>query len=121
MSRKAKARKKKSGRRKDFSFNIYIKSACTLSGRMWGSRLRLRHVVVPLVSRRRRRLCHGFLLVCRCRRCIFPRWHSFVYGIQTLGLSERGNFVIRREALKCCMNGRKKEDKANRMLEHAKL
>lgn len=71
----------------------------TLIGRVCGSRLRLRHVVVPLVSRRRRRLCHGFLLVHWCGRRVLPRWHSFVYGVQTLGLGERGDFVIWREAL----------------------
>lgn len=79
---------------------------CTLIGRVWGSRLRLRRVVVPLVSRRRRRLCHGFLLIDRRGRRVLSRWHSFVYGVQALGLGERGDFVIRREALESWMKKR---------------
>lgn len=87
----------------------------TLIGRVWGSRLRLRRVVVPLVSRRRRRLCHGLLLVHRRGRRVLPRWHSFVYGVQALGLGERGDFVIRREALESC--GRLEERKKERTSE----
>lgn len=73
--------------------------ARTLTGQVWGSRLRLRRVVVPLVSRRRRRLCHGLLLVHRRGWRVLPRRHSFVNSVQALGLGERGDFVIRREAL----------------------
>lgn len=90
--------------------NLRITWTRTLIGRVWGSRLRLRHVVVPLVSRRRRRLCHGFLLVHRRGRCVFPRWHSFIYGVQALGLGERGNFVIRREALESCTRWQKETE-----------
>lgn len=88
----------------------------TLTGRVWGSRLRLRHVVVPLVSRRRRRFCHGLLLVHRRGRCVFPRWHSFVYGVQTLGLGERGNFVIRWKTLESCTTEKRK--RWSRMSKH---
>ena len=81
---------------------IHVGVMCTLIGRVWGSRLRLRCVVVSLVRRRSRWLYHGLLLVYRRGRGVLSWRHPFVYGIQTFRLGERGNFVVRRETLQSC-------------------
>lgn len=50
---------------------------------------------------------------CTMHKCILSRWHSFINRIQALCFSKWGDFVIRRESLKCCIlqNYRERENK----------
>lgn len=80
---------------------IHVGVMCTLIGRVWGSRLRLRCAWLSLLCQSRR-LYH---------RLLFGHWrgwgvlswrHPFVYSVQTLRLGERSDFVVRRETLESC-------------------
>lgn len=48
---------------------------------------------------------------CTMHKCILSRRHSFINRIQALCFSKWGDFVIRRESLKCCISQSRETDK----------
>lgn len=80
---------------------IHVGVMCTLIGRVWGSRLRLRWAWLSLLWHNRR-LYHRLLFGYWRGWSVLSWRHPFVYSVQTLRLGERSDFVVRRETLESC-------------------